>query len=206
MRELSIYNARRSTSFQILYCVLIRSSRTPQSNSAWEERFGLFKSSLVYRNFDRIDGEPMEVEWNIFPGFSTLQLSEEVKSLLLGLGETPHNFRGRTLFLSMFNDICCGSRDNEKECESNADLVSLMQKDFEQDSVHFIGFGSEKWSFISEDSPQGIWDNIAERMLLELAESGCPIFRATTPMSRDLLNSKGQEKIVDTSLCRFGND
>ena len=38
----------------------------PQSNDAWEERLGLFKSSQAYRNFDRIDGEPMEFEWNIF--------------------------------------------------------------------------------------------------------------------------------------------
>ena len=54
-----------------------------QSNDAWEQRLGWFKSSQVYRNFDRIDGEPMEFEWQIFPGFNTLQLSEEVKRLLL---------------------------------------------------------------------------------------------------------------------------
>ena len=36
-----------------------------QSNDAWEERLGWFKSSMVYRSFDRIDGEPMEFEWNI---------------------------------------------------------------------------------------------------------------------------------------------
>ena len=60
-----------------------------------------------------------------FPGFNTLQLSEEVKSLMLRFGETPENFTGRIIFMSMFNDISCGSRDNEKECESNANLVSL---------------------------------------------------------------------------------
>ena len=45
-----------------------------------------------YRNFDRIDGEPMEFEWNIFPGYNTLQLNEEVKRLLLRLDETPENY------------------------------------------------------------------------------------------------------------------
>ena len=54
--------------------------KNPESNEAWEQRLGWIKSSQNYRNFDRIDGEPMEVEWNIFPGFNTLQLSEEVKS------------------------------------------------------------------------------------------------------------------------------
>ena len=32
----------------------------PQSNDAWEQRFGCLKSSQSYRNFDRIDGEPTE--------------------------------------------------------------------------------------------------------------------------------------------------
>ena len=93
----------------------------PQSNDAWEQRLGWFKSSPVYRNFDRIDGEPMDFEWNIFPRFNTLQLNGEVKSLLLRLDETPENFTGRIIFMSMFNDISCGSRDNEKmrvKCQS----------------------------------------------------------------------------------------
>ena len=113
MKELSIFSAQRSTSFRILYCVLVRSSRTPQSNDAGEQRLGWFKSSPVYRNFDRIDGEPMEFEWSIFPGFNTLQLSEEVKSSLLRLGETPANFTGRINFMSMFNDISYGSKDKK---------------------------------------------------------------------------------------------
>ena len=48
---------------------------------------------------------------------------------------------------------------------------------------------------MKEDSPQGIWDNLAEKMLLEFAESGCPIFRATTPLSRGQLKSKGHGKL-----------
>ena len=48
---------------------------------------------------------------------------------------------------------------------------------------------------IKEDSPQGIWDKLAEKMLVEFAESGCPIFRATTPLSRGRLNSKGHGKL-----------
>ena len=48
---------------------------------------------------------------------------------------------------------------------------------------------------MKEDSPQGIWDKIAEKMLLEFAESTCPIFRATTPLSRGQLKSKGHGKL-----------
>ena len=39
------------------------------------------------------------------------------------------------------------------------------------------------------------WDHIAEDMLLEFAESGHPIFRTTTPLSRGHLKSKGRGKL-----------
>ena len=48
---------------------------------------------------------------------------------------------------------------------------------------------------MEENNPQGIWDHIANKMLLEFAESGCPIFRATTPLSRGNLKSKGHGKL-----------
>ena len=138
----------------------------------------------------------MEFEWNIFPGFTTLELSERVKRLLFRLDETPENFTGRILVMSMLNDISCGSKDNEKECLANAKLVSLYARRFGKGHWSLIGPGSvKKWYCISEDSPQGIWDKIAEKMLLEFAESGCPIFRATSPLSRGQLKSKGHGKL-----------
>ena len=98
--------------------------------------------------------------------------------------------------MSMFNDISCGSRDYEKECESNAQLVSVYARRFGTGQWSFIGPGSaKKWSSISQDGPQGEWDNMAERMMLEFAESGHPIFRATNPLSRGRLKSKGHGKL-----------
>ena len=102
----------------------------PESNDAWEQRLGWIKSSPTYKNFDRIDGEPTEFEWNIFPGFTTLQLYGKVTDLLSKLGETPENFTGRILFMSMFNDISCGTKDNEEECLANSRHVSLYARRF----------------------------------------------------------------------------
>ena len=151
-----------------------------QSNDAWEQTLVWLKTSENYRNSDRIDDEPMDFVWNIFPGFNTLHINEEIKSLLLRLHETPENFTGRIILMSMFNDISCGSKDNEKDCLANVKLVSPYAKRFGKGQWSFIGPGSEKkWYWNSEDSPQGVWDNMAERMLLELVESGCPIFRTT---------------------------
>ena len=78
-----------------------------------------------YRALDKIDGEPMEFEWNIFPRFTTLQLCHKVQELMPTLSVTPEKFTGRIIFMSMFNDISWRSKDNKKECESNARLISL---------------------------------------------------------------------------------
>ena len=60
---------------------------------------------------------------------------------------------------------------------ANAKLVSLYAKRCGKGKWSFIGPGSEtKCYSIREDRPQGIWDKIAEKMLLEFAESGHPIF------------------------------
>ena len=137
-----------------------------------------------------------EFEWNIFPGFTTLQLCGKVTDLLSRLGETPESFTGRILFMSMFNDISCDRKGNEEECLANARVVKVLAKKFGIGQWSFIGPCSEKkWYSKEENSPQWIWDHIAEKMLLEFAESGCPIFRATTPLSRCKLKSKGHGQL-----------
>ena len=99
--------------------------------------------------------------------------------------------------MSMFNDISCDGKGNEEECVADAKVVSLYAKKFGIGQWSFIGPGSEKkwYSMEENNSPQGIWDHIADKMLLEFAESGCPIFRATTPLSRGNLKSKGHGKL-----------
>ena len=138
----------------------------------------------------------MELEWNIFPGFITLQLSHKVQEILLRLSENPEKFTGRIIFMSVFNDISWGSNDNEKECKSNAQLVSFFAKRFGAGQWSFFGTGSEKkWNSISEDSPQGEWDKNTEKMMLTFAESGHPVFHVISPLSRGTLKSKDDGKL-----------
>ena len=148
-----------------------------------------------YRDYDSINGEPTEFEWNIFTGFTTLQLCGKVTDLLSILGETPETFTRSILLCRMFNDISCDKKGNEEECVANVKVVSILAKKFGIGQWSFIGPGSEKWYSTEENSPQGIWDRIADKMMLEFAENGCPIFRATTPLSRSNLKSKGDGKL-----------
>ena len=110
--------------------------QNPQSNTVWDDKLTWFKSSSQYRTLDTIDGEPMEFEWNIFPGFTTLQLVREVHELLSRLSVQPEEFTGRIIFMSMFTDISWRSQDNEQECELSAKLVSIYARRFHQEEGH----------------------------------------------------------------------
>ena len=167
----------------------------PECNEAWKNRVAGVRAEKNYSDFDDVKGESAEFEWNIFPGFTTLQLCDKISDLLSSLGQSPEAFTGRILFMSMFNDISCEGKGNKEQCLKDADFVKTFARRFGIGQWSFIGPGSEKKWYPSENSPQGEWDYIAEDMLLKFAESGHPIFRATTPLSRGKLKSKGKGKV-----------
>ena len=151
----------------------------PECNEAWKSRVAGVRAERNYRDSEDVKGESTEFEWNIFPGFTSLQLCDKISNLLSSLGQSPENFTGRILFMSMFNDISCDRYDNKVECLKNAEFVKTFAKRFGIGQWSFIGPGSEKKWYPSENSPQGEWDHVAEDMLLKFAESGHPIFRST---------------------------
>ena len=167
----------------------------PECNEAWKNRVAGVRAERSYRDFEDVSGESTEFEWNIFPGFTSLQLCDKISNLLSSPGQSPETFTGRILFLSMVNDISCDRYDNKDECLKNAEFVKTFAKRFGIGQWSFIGPGSEKKWYPSQNSPQGAWDHVAEDMLLKFAESGHPIFRSTTPLSRGKLKSKGKGKV-----------
>ena len=87
----------------------------------------------------------------------------------------------------------------EKATKMNVWQILESSKYLREDLVFgqwsFTGPSSGKKWYCAENSPQGAWDGIAEEMLLEFAESGHPTLRATTPVSRGQLKSKGHGKL-----------
>ena len=53
----------------------------PESNEAWKNRVAGIRSERSYRDYDAITGESTEFEWNIVPGFTTLQLCDKINDL-----------------------------------------------------------------------------------------------------------------------------
>ena len=68
----------------------------------------------------------------------------------------------------------------------------MFGKRFPAGRWSFLGPGSEKkWYFTDKERQGGKWDGVAELMMIKFGESGHPVFRATSPLSRGTLKSKG---------------
>ena len=123
-----IFNAHKSLYSQILCCVLERPIKTRNPTKHGKKRIEGTTTDQSYRDYDGINGEPTEFVWNIFPGFTTLQLCGKVNDLLSDLGEISNKFTGRILFMSMFNDISCDGKGNKDGCLANAGVVKVLAK------------------------------------------------------------------------------
>ena len=74
--------------------------------------------------------------------------------------------------------------------------MSSSAKRFQAGRWSFLGPGSEtKWYSTYIDRPQGEWDRVAVLMAIKFEESGHPVFRATSPLSRGTLKGKGGGKL-----------
>ena len=173
----------------------------PESNEAWKNRVAGIRSEKSYRDYDAINGESTEFEWNIFQGFTTLQLCDKINDLLSNLGQTPATFTGKILFMSMFNDISGDRKDNKDECLRNAESVKVFARRFGIGQWSFIGAGSEKKWYSSENSPQGAWDKIAENVA-GICREWTSCFPCNDSIVQRYSQEQGARKIVYTLRCR----
>ena len=135
-----------------------------------------------------------------------LQLSDQVKDLLSKL-EKPEIFTGRILCMSMFNDISCGTKDNEEECLAHAKVVSILAKRFGTRQWSFIGPSSEKkWYSKKEDSPQGIWDHIEEKDVVGIRRKRMSDFPCYDPIVQRSTQKQRTLKTDDSLCCHSGNN
>ena len=79
-----------------------------------------------------------------------------------------------------------------------------VREDFSPGRWSFLGPGSEKkWCSTYDSKRQGEWDRVAELMMIKFGGSGHPVFRATSPLSRGTLKSRGGGKL-STHFCADG--
>ena len=101
MKKSSVSRVQKFMYSQIL-CSLGNVNQNPTSSTYWTQQLDWFKDSAKCKTLDVIDGLPMEFEWNIFPGLSTLQLLQEVQKFMNKMSDLDQ-FQERIIYMLMFN-------------------------------------------------------------------------------------------------------
>ena len=84
-------------------------------------------------------------------------------------------------------------------------LCLYSQKDFQRDVGHSSDLGQKQSGTpLTKERQGGKWDRVAELMMIKFGESGHPVFRATSPLSRGTLKSKGGGKL-SIHFCADGD-
>ena len=83
----------------------------------------VFRKNDYFSELNRIDGQLVEFEWKIFPGFTTVGILNKIQQMLGELQCEPENFTGRIIFMSMFNDIVWAAKGNDELCENNSKTI-----------------------------------------------------------------------------------
>ena len=137
----------------------------------------------------------MEFEWKIFPGHTAACILKEIQKTMDELQCEPADFPGRIIIMSMFNDIKWEAKGNNELCVNNSKTKKEYAERFPRGHWSFLGPGSEKkWYGTYDGIPSGYWSRTAEKLLLNFAGSGHPIFRSTSALERGKLRSKGRRK------------
>ena len=146
--------------------------------------------SASYKELLGNDGEPIEFEWNILPRFSSLQLLQKIQNDLRERSIEPEKFTDRIIFMSMFNDIDWTRKGNDGICISNSEKVKEYAERFLQGHWTFLGPGDEKkWQ-------GGKWDSTATQMVERFKDTGHPVFKSISALSRGTLKKKNNRDTV----------
>ena len=110
-----------------------------------------------YQEAVDIDGEAIEFEWKIFPGFTSWQILQEIQRDLARKNIQPKEFKDRIVFLSMFNDI--GWKKSDDNCTSNVEKVKNYAMKFSQGHWTFLGPESDTRKKDSQQNDTAIQRN-----------------------------------------------
>ena len=89
----------------------------------------------------------------------------------------------------MYNDIDPTRTGNQKVCLNNSLCVADYARNFPKDIIHLSDQDVKKWYVTLAYKPTGLSDKGAEEMI-SFDESGHPVFRGSSFLSRGTLKSK----------------
>ena len=111
-----------------------------------------------------IDGEAIEFEWTMFPGFSSLSILREIQRDLERENIQAEDFKDRIIFMSMFNDI--EWKTNDENCISNAEKINTYAMRHLQGHRTFLGPGSEEKLYGDSHAQPAKWYSDAKKLVI----------------------------------------
>ena len=100
---------------------------------------------IAYRKLFVIDGEPIEFEWNILPGLTSLEILQKIQRDLQDRNIEPENVEDWIILVSMFNDIeWTKEKGHPEQCISSSEKVKNHAKRFSRGHWTSLGPGVEK--------------------------------------------------------------
>ena len=115
---------------RILCLCLGRVLQHPESNEAWKNRNAGIRSEKSCRDYDAINGESTELELNIFPGFTTLQLCDKISDLLSSLDKHQQLSQEEFYLCQCSMTSLVTETTTKDECFKNADYVKTCARRF----------------------------------------------------------------------------
>ena len=164
---------------------------------SWKSKIQWYSDNNCFKDLKRIDGQPMEFEWKIFPGLTAMGFLNLLQQMM---GEN-YSVNQRTSlvgssFMSMFNDIVWDAKGNDEICENNSKTIKQFARRIPRGHWSFPGPGFEKERYGTYDyKPDGSWDRTAEKMLLTFAETNHPAFRGASVWERGDQEGSGKKSI-----------
>ena len=175
------------------YCTLFGKD----GRRSWKDKIQWCSDSNCFKDLNQIDGQPVEFEWKIFPGLTSVGILDQM------IGEfqcEPENFTGRIIFMSMFNDTEGDAKGNDELCVISSKTIKQYARRFPRGHWSFLGPTSEmKWYGTYDCKPDGSSNPTAEKMLLYFAGSGHPIFRGTSALERRI---RKQSKLKEVNTLQ----
>ena len=177
---------------------------------SWEDRIKWFLETRYLKDLDRIDGDPMEFEGTFFPGFTTLGILAEIQKIMTESKCEPEQVKGRIIFLSMYTDIVWRQRGNRGNCVAKTFNVAAYANKFTRSD------GGQFWDLIVRKIGMELSNRVAESMMINFAESGHPMFQATSAFGKrrdekwrrwkenHSQQRKWRNRWIDSSHCYFG--
>ena len=132
----------------------------------WKDKVSTLQMYNTFRSLQGLDGEPIEFEWKIPPGFSALQLLHTIQNDLEGKCINPEEFSDRIIFMSMFDHIDLEKKGNEDTCALTSGTIRDYASKFKDG--HYVKIRYDDY----ESKFEGKWDLRASKMLDDFENSG----------------------------------